>query len=212
MTAQVALKYAGKVVYQPGSNQEKNFQCQPQNRTPILRAGEMGPFRSHNQPILHAETDVGNEGWWQQPNQYYPNPPDAQYPLKHVAGNHPHAPGGMHQMQPGQYPHPARVQYHNNDRYGQQPYQGGGGGSAYIQPSGSTGYPPYSSAHYHSPYPNQSDNYHMQPPNDIPAQHVPVNNPFNLDVGSVVHYGDDPNFTGVIKRIDGQMAGVEMVI
>ena len=208
---------------------ERNVQPYSESQPSILRAGEMKPPRpqmepSHPQmdpsrpqnqpPILRAETDDRNQVWPQQPNQYYPQPNDPQY--AHMGGGYPQATGSAHQMQANQHPYPPRAQHY--DPYRQQEmlqYQGsaGVGGNAYMPTSGGgggTGYPPYSSAPYQPPHPIHPGNYHIQQPNNIPAQPIPIN-PYNLEVGSVVYYGDNPNFTGVIKVIYGHMAGVEMV-
>ena len=65
-------------------------------------------------------------------------------------------------------------------------------------------YPPYSLTPYQSTYP-----YHPGQP--IPAQPIPLNPYDKFCVGSFVYYDKNPNCTGVIKMIRGNMAGLEMV-
>ena len=195
--------------YHSGSNHERNVQSYPQE--PILRAGEMGPSHSQVEPsyyrtdpshpqnqqrILRAGGDnmfLGNEG---QPIQYYAHASNFQHPP--MGGGVSQFSGIAQQMQPDHPAHHPGIQH-----YEQQlpPHQGNCGGGLH---------PPCSSSSYQAPYPNQPRNYHTQQPDNVPPQGYPFN-PYNLEVTSIVQYGDDPNFTGVIKQIHGEMAGVEMV-
>ena len=203
--------------HQSGSNYERNVRSCLQQ--PILRAGEMKPFHSQVEPSYH-QTDpphpqnqqliqpaggdnmfLGNEGQFQQPNQYYPHASNPQHPP--MGGGFPQFSGNVQQMQPGHRVHHPGAQHYDQYEHHHQiaPYQDNSGVGLY---------PPCSSTSHQASYPNHLDNYHTQQPINVPPHGFPIN-PYNLEVRSIVQYGDNPNFTGVIKLIHGEMAGVEMV-
>ena len=216
--------------YPSGSTQERNVNLCPPGASSILRAGEMEPPQSPSQPMQqHANADHRFHGSERrQPEHYFHNAAGTHYPQstrapdkqqqypnpqmvnRQLVGvpaiyDQPHGSGNVHQMQPGQPPYPP---YNRELQYGQplQPYQGGG--NAYMQAGDPNYLSQQPSGPYQPPYPNQPGNYHNRPPNSVLAQPV-HHNPHNLEVGSLIQYN---TYTGVIRWIDGYMAGVEMVI
>ena len=226
--------------YYPGTSQGANMQSQPQDPPYVLRAGEMRSqnqqmkYANTNERYPDTQQSQYNPnsagmpyraGEANLPQQHY-NPPKLVYDQQSsdVPSSHsqPYVSGDPYYQQAGQYYNPpqnAGGQYYGNNQYGQQQVPYNQGDNTYMQTGGS-GLPPYStpSAAYQPPYSNTgqsqwSENYqNYSSTRENAVVQPPINNnPYNLEVGSLIQYGNNPTYTGVIRWIGGHVAGVEMV-
>ena len=213
------------------SNQDRNMQSQPQDPPAVLRYGEM---RSQNQYPNTKERYPDTQQLSQYDPNHYTGMPNSQVaaaanlPQQHhdapklvyeqpfsemvPVSSQQYVSSGTHYPQGEQYyTHPQNTggQY-NVNQYGQVPFNNPGDNT--FMPAGGAGIPPHP-VPYQQPYPGQpqwSENYTSHPAvrENIPPANV---NPYNLEVGSMIQYGHNPTYTGVIRWIGGHMAGVEMV-